>query len=129
MQPNPRSQVQQRSHSHPEELYRHCRLRNFEFGNIDDPEGCRQRNVIKCPVEAEYGVQDDADQSSKLVVVTALDKLQRLVVLQHEFAEAHELSSALEVHCMGGLILAMRSSRYVGLLRRMERSASMSLNR
>lgn len=86
-------------------------MRNFEFGNIDDPEGRSQRNVIKCPVEAKDSVQDDADQSSELIVVTALDELQRLVVLEHELAETHELPSALEVDCMDSLVLAMRSSR------------------
>lgn len=111
MQPDPGPKIQQRGQSHPEEFYRHCRLRNFELRDIDDPEGSSERNVIKCPVEAEDSMQDDADQSSELVVVTALDELERLVVLEHKLAETHELPGSLEVDCMGDVVLAMRSSR------------------
>lgn len=105
---DPGAQIEEGRECHAEELDGHGGLGDFEFGYVDESEGGGEGDVVEGPVEAEDGVEDDADQPAELVLAVAVDQLQGFVVLDDELAEPHELPGPLEVDCVERRVLAMR---------------------
>ncbi len=116
VQSQPGAQVEQGGDGHPDELDGHAGLSELVLGDVDDAVGSGEGDVVDGPVEAEDGVEDDADQTAELVLRVLLYQLQRLLVLDHELAYPHELACTLQVdyskvrvtgdflHAVGGVV-------------------------
>lgn len=100
MEPEPGSKVDEGSYAHPDELDGHGGLAELVVGSVDEAVESRQREVVECPVEAEDGMEDDADQSAELVPGVSANEGHCLLVLDHELAEPHELACPLKVNCV-----------------------------
>ena len=102
VKPKPGPQAEKSSNRHSNEFDSHSWLCELVLSHIDESESGKKGKVVKGPVEAEDGVEDDIDESSKLIFAFLINQIEGLLVLDHKLAKSHKLPCFLKMNWVEG---------------------------